>query len=57
MARDARAEAQRERQYYSREARVRCMVCGRHLLASNKKGWACSKKCREQLQGAVPSTQ
>jgi hypothetical protein len=51
MPKDARAEARRLRDYYARQDRVRCMVCGRHLLTRDKKGWCCSKKCREALEG------
>ena len=59
MARDARAEARRERDYYARQDRIRCAVCGKHFLTRDKRGWCCSRSCREKLEGvegqALPS--
>jgi hypothetical protein len=46
---DIRGLAKAERQY-ARQDRVRCAVCGRHLLTRNKKGWCCSKRCAEKLK-------
>jgi hypothetical protein len=55
MPKDARAEARCLRDYYARQDRVRCMVCGRHLLTRDKKGWACSRVCAERLKESQAS--
>ena len=47
---DIRGAAKRERQFYARQDRVRCVVCGKHYLTRDKKGWACSFKCRRRLE-------
>jgi len=50
---DIRDLAKRERQFYARQDR--CAACGR-VLIHRKKGWACSRPCREKLEGEEGQT-
>ena len=50
LMKDIREAAKRERDYYARP-RVKCAVCGKHYLTRDKKGFACSKACRQRLEG------
>ena len=53
MSKNRKAEAQRERDYYARE--TRCAACGKPI--SRRKGWTCSKKCQERLEGQASPSQ
>jgi hypothetical protein len=48
MPKDARGEARREAQFY--RSQVKCLSCGRPL--SRRRGWTCSVKCQEKLEGS-----
>jgi len=48
MSKNARAEAQRERQFYGRQDLQRCTVCGRPFV--RRKDDICSMACAEKAK-------
>jgi hypothetical protein len=48
---DSRGQLKALRDFYAHQGRVKCVVCGKHYLTRDKKGWCCSRKCREVLEG------
>ena len=51
--RDKRGRAKALQAFYARQELTKCAVCGKLFI--RRRGWICSRRCAERLEGAGSS--